>query len=104
MPKLVDVRNEDLVSDRLFRKYLTNSHAAMYKQGDIVRIALPQKGAGQSAFRKGTGQSYSDETYVISDVLKTRPARYRLVSSFDSAPIEGSYYEPELFLVSQKSE
>ena len=87
-PNQVTAENEDQVREKLMRP----KHEGIQKffVGDTVRVAPPK-----NIFAKGYTQTFTDELYKVSEVIKSRPRAYRLVDLL-ARPIKGSYYNEEL--------
>jgi len=88
-----DVRKED--ESDLFEKLYGNSPKSKYKFkiGDHVRISK-----FKHKLKKGYLQNWSDEIFLITQLVKSYPPTYRIKDLLDE-PILGSFYELELQLV-----
>jgi len=63
------------------------------KTGDLVRVAIHKKG-----FEKASNQTFTDELFTVTKILKTYPLTYQ-ISDSTGRIIAGSYYQPELQVV-----
>lgn len=63
--------------------------------GDHVRVPLVRQ-----AFRKGYMQTFSDELYKVVQQKKTGERPTYVLENYDGERVRGSYYEPEMVLVS----
>ena len=64
-----------------------------FKGGDFVRIS---KYRGK--FKRGYTANYTDEVFVVTDVLNTSPVTYRIAEIRNASKIIGTFYEEELSL------
>ena len=85
-----DPSNENTVRAKLyplsFHSYLT----VKFEVGDRVRIPRKKK-----TFEKGYTSRWTEEVFMISEVLYTNPPTCRITDS-DGEEIKGTFYEPEL--------
>lgn len=61
-----------------------------YKVGDKVRMSIYK-----TTFRRGYQATFTEEMFVISEVLETDPITYR-VKDLKNEEIKGTFYENEL--------
>jgi hypothetical protein len=88
-PNLVNKSNEQDLWQLLYEN--KNSYKKpKYKIGDMVRISKFKK-----QFRKGYLPNWSEELFVIVDILHTRPAVYK-IADLDNEILEGTWYEQEI--------
>ena len=73
-------------------KSVATSNISKFKPGDFVRISKYRK-----TFKRGYTANYTDEVFIISDVLKTIPVTYTIVD-IKAQKIIGTFYEEELSL------
>ena len=72
-------------------KKKTNSPAqALFQVGDHVRITV-----SKGHFEKGYTPNWTEEVFVVDQVLPTHPVTYRIRDLMDE-PITGSFYEQHL--------
>ena len=64
-----------------------------FKMGDFVRIS---KYKGK--FKRGYKANYTNEVFVISNILKTVPPTYTVAEIRNADNIIGTFYEQELSL------
>ena len=67
--------------------------APKFSAGDFVRIS---KHRGK--FKRGYTANYTDEVFVVTDVLKTTPVTYKIAEIRNAEKIIGTFYEEELSL------
>src|SRR5207244_7392860 len=67
-----------------------------YKVADKVRISRIK-----GTFEKGYLPNWSEQIYIVDDVLKTTPVTYRIKDSLNES-IKGSFYEQELQKTNQE--
>ena len=84
--------NEATVYRALFPKEIQKSQKPKFKVGDHVRITVKRKD-----FRKGYRPNFTQERFVIKEVLDTDPVTYR-IAALDGEEITGSFYNEELVL------
>ena len=81
-----------LYEDELWKK----NKSPKFKVGDKVRISKWKKG-----FKKGFTPNWTEEIFVVKNVLYTKPTTYKLKDLLDD-DVEGSFYEQELQKVRQE--
>ena len=64
-----------------------------FSPGDFVRISKYRK-----TFKRGYTANYTDEVFVVTDVLETNPVTYRIAEIRNADKIIGTFYEEELSL------
>ena len=69
----------------------------MFKIGDEVRIAKAKRN-----FEKGYTPNWTEEVFVINQILPTFPVTYRIRDLADE-PIVGSFYEQQLQKTTQNT-
>ena len=91
-PNEVTPANQHIVLKRLFPKVKkVSKHSKPYfKVGDTVRIS-PIK----EEFQKGYEQTYSNQVYKVSKILKTYPITYK-IKDFNNEELKGMFYKREL--------
>lgn len=94
-PNQVTLLNQSEVWRRQYHSYMVGYRKGrfIFKNGDHVRIS---KIARQ--FRKGYLPAYTNEVFLITDRMATKPVTYKL-SDVNGEKLIGSFYEPELQLV-----
>lgn len=65
-------------------------HKPKFQVGDKVRISIYK-----STFRRGYQATFTEELFVISEILKTDPITYR-VHDLNNEEVKGTFYENEL--------
>lgn len=65
-------------------------HKPKFQVGDTVRISI-----NKSTFRRGYQATFTEEMFVVSEVLKTDPITYR-IKDLANEDIKGTFYENEL--------
>ena len=88
-PNQVNVRNKDIVYDRLMNKYIKTT-TPKYKVGDVVRISKYKH-----VFSKGYNPSWTGELFTIERVNDTKPVTYILKDERGEV-IKGGFYEQEI--------
>ena len=78
--------------DNLYKKQ-TSKSKPKFAPGEFVRIS---KYRGK--FTRGYTANYTNEVFVITDVLKTTPVTYQIAEIRNADKIIGTYYEEELSL------
>ena len=68
-----------------------------FKPGDFVRISKYRK-----PFTRGYTANYTDEVFVVTDVIKTDPITYRIAEIRNADKIIGTFYAEELSLFKPK--
>lgn len=108
-PLDVTAENEEQVWQRLYgesgsrvnKKWMSSvqrSRKRALKVGDRVRLSKSRR-----HFKKGYLPSWTTETFVVTEVLKTSPTTYRLVDERGEA-ISGTFYLEELQAVVEPSD
>lgn len=98
-PNQVTKENEKQVYDTLYGglgrygKYTRKPKRVRFKVGDKVRIDR-----AKMLFEKGYEANWSQEVFVINEIVMSNPVRYKIKDLKDEV-IEGTFYEPELQLV-----
>ena len=64
-----------------------------FKPGDFVRISKYRK-----TFKRGYTANFTDEVFVVTDVMRTTPVTYRIAEIRNVDKIIGTFYEEELSL------
>ena len=64
-----------------------------FNPGDFVRISKYRK-----TFKRGYTANYTDEVFVVTDVLETNPVTYKIAEIKNADKIIGTFYEEELSL------
>ena len=80
------LRFVSIFSLNLFSSF-TNSK---FKSGDIVRLTKIKR-----AFKKAYLKGWTDELFIVSEVLKTNPVTYKIKDSVNEV-LKGSFYQEEL--------
>lgn len=83
-------KNEQQVKKNLYPDQTPTSSRPRFSVGDRVRIVKHKR-----LFQKGYLPAWSEEVFVIDQILPTTPHTYRLVD-LDEEDIRGSFYEQEL--------
>ena len=96
-PNEVTPANEHIVRKRLFPEIeKKRQHTKPYfKVGDTVRISPIVE-----EFQKGYEQTYSNEVYEVSQVLKTYPVTYK-IKDYNDEELDGMFYKRELVHVNR---
>lgn len=68
-----------------------------FSVGQVVRISK-----FQGKFKKSSDTSFTEELFVITHVLETKPWTYKIAALKDGDPVIGAFYSSELQLVSQE--
>lgn len=89
-------KNSKSVYENLFPSTETKLQTSKFKTGDRVRISRKFKD-----FRKGYLPNFTEEIFIIAEVLKTNPVTYK-IKDMNNEVIIGSFYEQEM--VKYKSE
>ena len=87
-----DIKNSNrvfanLYSDEIYKKVKKSK----FKIGDKVRISKYKR----QLFDKGFTPNWTEEIFVINEILNTKPVTYRLVD-LQGETVTGSFYEQEL--------
>ena len=80
------------MGDNLYKKQIPKSKPK-FSPGEFVRIS---KYRGK--FKRGYTANYTNEVFVITDVLKTTPTTYKIADIRNADKIIGTFYEQELSL------
>ena len=88
--------NEKQVYANLYPPEIVEPIKHKFKVGDQVRIVKKKK-----FFEKGFQPRWTEELFIISQLLFTDPPTYR-IKDLNDEEIEGSFYEPELQKSSQE--
>ena len=89
--------NERKVYAKLYENELWRKNKPpKFKVGDKVRISKWKKG-----FEKGFTPNWTEEIFVVKNVLYTKPTTYKLKDLLQD-DVEGSFYEQELQGVKQE--
>ena len=93
-----DIKNKhqvfaNLYSDEIYKQV----KKPKFQIGDKVRISKYKR----KLFDKGFTPNWTEEVFVINDILHTKPVTYRLVDLQGEA-VTGSFYEPELQKTTQE--
>ena len=83
----------NLYGDLIFEKV----KKPKFEVGDKVRISKYKR----KVFDKGYTENWSEELFVVNEVLMTKPVTYKLVDLMGEE-IEGSFYEQELLKSKQE--
>ena len=92
LPASVNVKNEDLVRQKLFHKH-PEKPTWRFDIGQRVRISKRKQ-----AFEKGYFPGCSEEIFVIIKKFTTTPVTYA-IKDMSEEEIKGRFYEPELQLI-----
>lgn len=85
--------NSEIVHNNLFpNSNEVRAKKPKYKVGDTVRTKINKK-----AFAKGYEQNFSDEVYIINEIINSKPITYQVKNS-NNQIISGRFYEQELVL------
>lgn len=84
--------NEKIVYNNLFPKKKEKIKTNRFKVGDRVRISKKRKD-----FTKGYLPNFTEEIFIIKEVLDTKPTTYKL-KDMNNEDIIGSFYEEEMVL------
>ena len=87
------VENPQQAYENLYEKEQSRT-TPKFKGGDFVRIS---KYRGK--FKRGYTANYTDEVFVVTDVLNTSPVTYRIAEIRNASKIIGTFYEEELSLL-----
>ena len=82
--------NEEEVRIKLQGKSRARAPKAKFRIGDQVRIAKLKR-----HFEKGYSPNWTEEVFVVDQVLPTRPVTYKIRDLADE-PIVGSFYEQQM--------
>ena len=93
-----DIKNKhhvfaNLYSDEIYKQV----KKPKFRIGDKVRISKYKR----KLFDKGFTPNWTEEIFVINEILNTKPVTYRLVDLQGEA-VTGSFYEPELQKTTQE--
>ena len=93
-----DIKNKhqvfaNLYSDEIYKQV----KKPKFRIGDRVRISKYKR----KLFDKGFTPNWTEEVFVINEILHTKPVTYRLVDLQGEA-VTGSFYEPELQKTTQE--
>ena len=83
-------KNSKSVYENLFPSTETKLQTSKFKTGDRVRISRKFKD-----FRKGYLPNFTEEVFIIAEVLKTNPVTYK-IKDMNNEVIIGSFYEQEM--------
>ncbi|GFX55753.1 putative uncharacterized transposon-derived protein F54H12.3 [Trichonephila clavipes] len=86
--------NSDKVYRNLYKEKVI--HKPKFQVGDKVRISIHK-----STFRRGYQATFTEEIFVISEVLKTDPITYR-IKDLNNEEVKGTFYENELVKYGKK--
>lgn len=103
-PSEVDATNEGLVLRRLYGKawakvskeHQKKKKKPVLKKGDFVRIS-----SVKGAFKKGYMGNWSEEIFIIDDIIYSKPFFLYKLKDWNQEKIDGSFYEKEVQLVSK---
>ena len=99
-PGQVSPHNEFKVWQHQFSRYFRRAPkyygGSKLTVGDVVRISK-----FQNKFRKSSDTTFTEELFVITHVLETKPRTYKLASLGDGEPIDGVFYKEEILRVYQ---
>lgn len=94
-PSQVDSRNELRVWKHQFARDLRRAPdfygKAQLRVGQVVRISK-----FQNRFKKSSDTTFTEELFVITRVLETKPRTYKIAALGDGEPIDGAFYRAEL--------
>lgn len=100
-PSEVNSRNELKVWKHQFGSYFRRAPGyygkPKLKVGQVVRISKLQ-----GKFKKSSDTSFTEELFVVTHVLKTRPITYKIASLGEGEPIIGAFYRAELLPINQE--
>ena len=93
-----DIKNKhqvfaNLYSDEIYKQV----KKPKFRIGDRVRISKYKR----KLFDKGFTLNWTEEIFVINQILNTKPVTYRLVD-LQGETVTGSFYEPELQKTTQE--
>ena len=93
-----DIKNKhqvfaNLYSDEIYKQV----KKPKFRIGDRVRISKYKR----KLFDKGFTPNWTEEIFVIDDILNTKPVTYRVVD-LQGETVTGSFYEPELQKTTQE--
>ena len=93
-----DIKNTNqvfanLYSDEIYKQV----KKPKFRIGNKVRISKYKR----KLFDKGFTPNWTEEVFVINEILHTKPVTYRLVDLQGEA-VTGSFYEPELQKTTQE--
>ena len=93
-----DIKNKhqvfaNLYSDEIYKQV----KKPKFQIGDKVRISKYKR----KLFDKGFTPNWTEEVFVIDDILNTKPVTYRVVD-LQGEVVTGSFYEPELQKTTQE--
>ena len=91
-PKDVSQKNQKALFQSQYGLYLAERKKRIkFEINEPVRIA-----EYRTQFRKGHQQTFTDEIFVITDILYTTPITYKVKSYNKSDHIDGSFYGEQL--------
>ena len=93
-PISVTKKNENIVFNNLYSNYLFRPIEFKFKKGSYVRIPV-----NKSLFQKGNTPSWSNEIYVITEIIPKNPPKYSIKATSDLKNIPKTFYEKELQIV-----
>ena len=93
MTPIQAVENPQKAYENLYNNQNKSKPSPKFSPGDFVRIS---KYRGK--FKRGYTANYTDEVFVITDVLKTVPITYQIAEIKNAEKIIGTFYEEELSL------
>ena len=96
--KASDIKNSNQVFANLYSDEIYKPvKKPKFRIGDKVRISKYKR----KLFDKGFTPNWTEEIFVINQILQTKPVTYRLVDLQGEA-VTGSFYEPELQKTTQE--
>ncbi len=101
-PSEIDLNNQHLVFEALYPNFYDNKYKWIkqtLKIGDTVRLSRLQ-----NPFSKAARRTFTDEIFVVYDVIATRvPPMYRIKSTVDNIAVEGTFYSDDLVKYNEDS-
>ena len=92
-------KNERKVFANLFGDLIYSKHVqAMFHVGEKVKISKYKR----KVFDKGFTSNWTEEIFVIDEILNTNPVTYKLVD-LQGEKVTGTFYEQELQKAKQKN-
>ena len=99
-PSQVTLKNKLLVWKHQFASHFRRAPKfygkPKLKVGDVVRISK-----FQGKFKKSSDTTFTEELFVITHLLETKPTTYKLAALGDGEPIAGAFYREEIQPVTQ---
>ena len=86
-------KNQQQTYRNLYDKVPTETQTPKFKTGDYVRISKYR-----TKFSRGYEPNFTNEVFVVTDVLKTTPPTYNIAEIKHADKIIGTFYEEELSL------